>query len=75
MRRGCGVFEQKLLPRGVVEGLRVEAPPQPFRWGLRPPGPIHRLERDHKINWKSLPPKNRFACGALLRSSDLERNP
>ena len=33
--------------------LTVETPRQPFSWGLRPPGPIHRLARDHKINWTS----------------------
>ena len=43
---------------------------------MRPPGPIHRLARDHKINWKSPAAKKSLRlCGALLRSSYLERNP
>ena len=33
--------------------LTVETPRQPFSWGLRPSGPIHRLARDHKINCNS----------------------
>ena len=41
--------------------MTVETPRQPFSWGLRPSGPIHRLARDHKINW------NRPAAKKSLR--------